>query len=299
MLSINTYPIDRMLRALVGVLAVQIGYFWLDGVGQLLLYALGAVALLTALTGFCPAYRLLGRGAAAARAGWPRLAILLVFGALLIGVLAGGSYASTFFSRKFFLEDFNAMNQSYKQTLYLTGQNQREQAIANYDQLVAAYDAFSAKYASYRPYALRDDPQFGGDLTRVAGIIAGVSDQVRAGDLHEAHLALEGVRPIFQEMFKRNGFSMLAITLVDFHDAMETILDPATQKDAAGVLARYPEVSAKLAAVEAEANDAEIAAIRANLDTLNDLAARGAVEQLPAQANTLKSSFVKVYLVRG
>ena len=49
----------------------------------------------------------------------PLLALLaiLALGALLIG----GSYASMFFSRKLFLEDFNAMNGYYKQALFLTG----------------------------------------------------------------------------------------------------------------------------------------------------------------------------------
>ena len=92
---------------------------------------------------------------------------------------------------------------------------------------------------------------------------------------------------------------MLSIGLVDFHDAMEQILDPANAKDAQQVIAIYPQVSEKLGAVEAEANDAEIQSIRTNLDELRSLAERGAADALPAQAGTLKGSFVKVYLVRG
>jgi hypothetical protein len=92
---------------------------------------------------------------------------------------------------------------------------------------------------------------------------------------------------------------MLSITLVDFHDAMELILDPANAKDPQQVIGIYPQVSEKLHAVEVEANDAEIQAIRTNLDALLSLAQRGAVDALPAKAGELKSSFVKVYLVRG
>ena len=47
-------------------------------------------------------------------------------------------------------------------------------------------------------------------------------------------------------MFKRNGFSMLSVALVDFHDAMETILTAASAKDVAGVTSLYPSVSEKL-----------------------------------------------------
>jgi type IV secretory pathway VirJ component len=86
---------------------------------------------------------------------------------------------------------------------------------------------------------------------------------VRTGDLHAAHLDLEKVRPVFQEMFKRNGFSMLSIALVDFHDAMELAMDAANAKNASKVIELYTPISEKLKAVEAEANDAEIQTIRA------------------------------------
>lgn len=92
---------------------------------------------------------------------------------------------------------------------------------------------------------------------------------------------------------------MLAIALVDFHDAMEVILDAATAKDAQQVIAVYGQVDEKLKAVEAAANDAEIQIIRQNLEVLLSLAQTGKVDALVDQAATLKSSFVKVYLARG
>jgi hypothetical protein len=137
------------------------------------------------------------------------------------------------------------------------------------------------------------------DLVRVAGIIARVSDLVRTGDLQQAHLGLEAVRPVFQEMFKRNGFSMLSVALVDFHDVMETMLDATNAKDSGKLIALYPQVSEKLKAVEAESNDADIQAIRKNLDELRDLAKAPSADQLQARGEALKSSFIKVYLQRG
>ena len=59
-----------------------------------------------------------------------------------------------------------------------------------------------------------------------------VKEGVKTGDLQQAHLDLEKVRPVFQQLFKRNGFSMLAVALVDFHDSMELILDSANAKNA-------------------------------------------------------------------
>ena len=136
-------------------------------------------------------------------------------------------------------------------------------------------------------------------MAQVTQTITGTNTNVHSGDLAQAHKQLETIRPVFQDIFNRNDFSMLSITLVDFHDAMELILDPATAKNPQQVIAIYPQVSEKLQAVEVEANDDEIQAIRANLDALLSLAQRGAVDSLPAKAGELKSSFVKVYLVRG
>jgi hypothetical protein len=295
----NTKPLDRFFRALLGIAALELAFFWLAGTWQLVAYAVAAVLVVTAAIGFCPLYAILGVRGADPGAGGPgkaKLAIaLVVLGALAIG----GSYASHTFTRKLFLEDFNAMNDAYKQTLFLTGKNEREKAIATYEKLVPAYQRFQQKYSAYQPYALRNDPQIGPDLARVSGIIAGVNNLVRTGDLHEAHLGLEAVRPVFQQLFKRNGFSMLSVALVDFHDAMETMLDAANARDTAKLVALYPQVDEKLKAVEAEANDAEIQAIRKNLDDLLATAKGAAGDQLPANGEALKSSFIKVYLKRG
>jgi len=217
----------------------------------------------------------------------------------LIVILGGGIYATSFFSRKFFVEDFNAMNNFYKQALFETGQGKRVESIANYDSLVAGFAIFQDKYTNHWSYALRNDKQFTADLEKIKQIIDGTKQDVYVGDLKNAHLALEKVRPMTQEIFKRNGFSLLAVALVDFHDSMEKVLDAANAKNSAEVMATYVEANDKLSAVEGEANDVEIQAIRGNLNALLKLAQDNKAEEMPAKAAELKSSFVKVYLVRG
>lgn len=295
----NIPSMDRFIRALIGLGLLEVGYFWVGSPWNWVAYVVGVVLLLTALTSRCPLYSFWGVSPILAKAGSkrPLLALLaiLALGALLIG----GSYASMFFSRKLFLEDFNAMNGYYKQALFLTGKGAREGALENFDKLKQALDAFSAKYSTYRPYDLKGDGELMNDFAAVRQILTDADPLVRSGDLHEAHIALEKVRPVFQGMFKRDGFSMLSVTLVDFHDAMEAILAPATVKDAAGIIAIYPVVSDKLKAVEAEDNDAEIQAIRRALEGLLSSAQAGDVDALSAKGDALKASFVKVYLKRG
>lgn len=294
----NILPLDRFFRFALAILFLLAGYFWLASPWSYVAYAAALVMLATASLRFCPLYRLLG--IAPKMDGKRTSAAGVVLGVVALAALAGGgAYGSAFFTRKIFLEDFNAMNHFYKQTLFLTGKAQREEAVANLDQLKPAYAAFTAKYASYRPYDLKGDTQLSADFATVGKMISDVEPLVRSGDLHQAHLDLEKVRPVFQDMFKRNGFSMLAVALVDFHDAMELILTAATNKDAAKAVALYPEISDKLKIVEAEANDDEIKAIRAALEDLLAAASANQANALPAKGDALKTSFVKVYLVRG
>jgi len=55
----NESTIDRVLRAVLGVVLAGIGLA-LGGVPAIVLYVLAAVMLVTAATGFCPLYKLLG-----------------------------------------------------------------------------------------------------------------------------------------------------------------------------------------------------------------------------------------------
>lgn len=295
----NARPIDRFLRFAAAILLVQAGYFWLAFPWDWLAFAIAIVLAVTAAIGVCPIYTLLGVKPVKAT-GRSSGSLLFVLAAVTLAAIAvAGSYGSVFFTRKLFLEDFNAMNHFYKQTLFLTGQNQRPEAVSNLDQLKPAFSEFTSKYSAYRPYSLKGDTQLEADFAAVGKILSDVEPLVRSGDLHQAHLDLEKVRPVFQDMFKRNGFSMLSVALVDFHDAMEIILDAANAKDAAKTISLYPAVSDKLKVVEAETNDAEIQAIRAALEDLLATAQATQLDALPAKASALKSSFIKVYLKRG
>lgn len=295
----NEGLIDRLLRILIAEVLILGGFFWLAGWLQVLIYVLGAIALITGITGFCGIYAIFKLNTNIKPNGKRKVIILIIFFLLLLAIALAGSYYSNFFSKKFFIEDYNHMNNFYKQTLFYTGQEKRVEAIANYDQLVPQYNTFLEKYSTYHPYTIMGDKQFNGDLERIKIIITGLKDKIYTGDLKSSHTDMEQIRPIFQEILKRNNFSMLAINLVDFHDAMEKIIAAADAKDPAGVIAAYPENDEKLKAVEGEANDPEIQAIRNNLEAVLNLAKDGKSNELSAKAAELKSSFVKVYLKRG
>lgn len=295
----NENVLDRWIRVIFFEVFFLLAFFWLSGLLAIISYVFALVMLVTAITGFCGVYKMFGVNTNKNTTKPTSKIILGIFFVLSIFIAIVGSYYSNFFTKKFFLEDYNKMNNYYKQTLFYTGQGKRTEALDNYNKLVAEYAIFNAKYQAYHPYVVSSDKQFNSDLTKVSNIILGLNGQVNTGDLKLVHTDFEQVRPIFQDILKRNGFSMLAVSLVDFHDVMEKIITKADEKDSTGVITVYLEVSEKLKAVEDIANDAEIQDIRQKLDEVLLLAQEGRSELLSSKAAELKSSFVKVYLSRG
>jgi hypothetical protein len=295
----NEGVLDRWVRLFLGELLVMGAYFWVGGVLSVVFYVLGIIALVTAVTGFCALYKLININTLPKEQKETSNYIKVIFVLLFLVIAIGGSYASNFFTKKIFLDDYSKMNNYYKQTLFYTGQDKRDQSISNYDKLVTEYAVFYKKYSTYHPYVFKSDVKFNTDLKEASDTITSTRENVYTGDLKQTHTSFESIRPIFQDILKRNGFSMLAVTLVDFHDAMEKIITAADAKDASQLVAVYPEVDLKLKEVEAIVNDEEIQAIRLKLEEVLSLAKNGQVDSLSAKAAELKSAFVKVYLKRG
>jgi hypothetical protein len=63
--------------------------------------------------------------------------------------------ASSFFTKKMFLEDFATMNNNYKQLLFNSGKEKRAESISYYEKLIPAYNEFQEKYTNYQPLVLR------------------------------------------------------------------------------------------------------------------------------------------------
>ena len=55
----NESNIDRIIRAIVGVILITVGYS-VSGYLSIVLYIVGIIALFTAITGFCLLYKLFG-----------------------------------------------------------------------------------------------------------------------------------------------------------------------------------------------------------------------------------------------
>jgi len=252
----NEGILDRLIRVVLAEIFFLLAWFWFGGIAQIVLYILGFMMVVTVASGFCGLYKLIGFNTNKKDKKISKV-LIAFFAVIFLAVALAGSYYSSFFTRKLFLEDYNVMNNYYKQTLFNTGQEKRAESITNYDNLVLEYAKFSKKYSNYHPRIIANDKNFNSDLAKVSALIINLKDKVYTGDLKESHTNFEEVRPIFQDILKRNGFSMLAVYLVDFHDSMENVIAEADKKNSAGVIETYNDANIKLMTVEEVANDDE------------------------------------------
>ena len=91
--NINT--VDRLLRALLGIVLLELAFFWLGGLGQLLAYVGGAVLLSTSVFRFCPLYRMLGISTQSGTSSGTGRA-WTVGGTILLLAVVGDVYLPTF-----------------------------------------------------------------------------------------------------------------------------------------------------------------------------------------------------------
>ena len=60
MTFLNEADWDRAIRFIAGIMLIGSGWLWVGGTVGLILLALGAVALITGVAGWCPAYTACG-----------------------------------------------------------------------------------------------------------------------------------------------------------------------------------------------------------------------------------------------
>jgi uncharacterized membrane protein HdeD (DUF308 family) len=56
----NENSTDRTIRVIIGIILLIVGYLALTGTSQIVAYVIGAILVLTGLTGFCALYKLFG-----------------------------------------------------------------------------------------------------------------------------------------------------------------------------------------------------------------------------------------------
>ncbi len=290
----NVWQIDKLIRLFLSILFVIIWYFWVSNSVKIILLIVGLILFFTVISSFCPLYTIFKINTT--KFNLKKVYFYSIY-ILLIASLIAWIYGSIFFTKKFFLEDFATINNDYKQLLFNSWKLKREESIKYYESFLKVYDNFENKYSQYKPFVLRNDSDFNKNLLEIKNIVIKNKDLVYTWDLAIAHKNFEEVRAIFQNILKRNNFSMLNIALVDFHDVMEVLIDASDKKDPQKIIATYPEADTKLKDVENYlSNNADVKVIRTNLENLVNSAKENTGADLSKMAQDLKASFIKVYL---
>ena len=172
----NLGTLDRMIRVIIAEAFLLVAIFWVREELQMPLILATAVILIPVISGSCGLYELLGWSSCEMiKRKNDRLKTALVLAAILLAVVGG--FASHVYTKNILLEDLEEVNKSYNiasQSLLADGIN----SSLEIDKLESSFDAFTAKYSSYRPLVVRMDGNFS---SRNADISAAISRSKEAG----------------------------------------------------------------------------------------------------------------------
>ncbi len=197
----NVGTLDRLLRVILAEACALAAFFWLGKDWQIVFYLLTAVLLVQAATGVCGFYNFLKWNTCGNIRRKDKNLIPIAIVAMIV-VAVAGSYGSTVLTRDIFKNDLSMVMDPYNLTIQYTGQDMQQESVQQFDQLESAFAAFEEKYRDYRPWAVKFDDQFTGDLQNLSAIISGAGEDIHQGSLKTAHDKLQRAVPVFQSMLE-------------------------------------------------------------------------------------------------
>ncbi len=200
----NVGTLDRLLRVILAEVCVLAAVFWLGKEWQIVFYLLTAVLLVQAATGVCGFYNFLRWNTCETIKRKDKNLIPFALIAMIV-VAVAGSYGSAVLTRDIFQSDLSSIMEPYNLTMKYTGQDLRNESVQQFELLESAFNAFDEKYRDYRPWAIKFDDQFTGDLQNLSAIISGSKKDIHQGSLKTAHDNLQRAEPVFNSIRERNG----------------------------------------------------------------------------------------------
>ena len=196
----NLGTLDRMIRVIIAEAFLLVAIFWVREGLQMPLILATAVILIPVISGSCGLYELLGWSSCEMiKRKNDRLKTALVLAAILLAVVGG--FASHVYTKNILLEDLEEVNKSYniaRQSLLADGIN----SSLEIDKLESSFDAFTAKYSSYRPLVVRMDGNFSSRNADISAAISRSKEAGMQGDAAASQRQLEEVGDIISAMIR-------------------------------------------------------------------------------------------------
>jgi len=233
-----------------------------------------------------------------------KIIVLLV----LIVLCAVGAQASEYAA---FSRDLVQPYDFYKKSLALTSKKEdADKAKSAINSFVETWGPFAAKYAGDVPKPFAGIADFSTKIKRPAEVGKLAAEQLKTGNITQAHATLEEVRYLMWEMRVKSGIASLSDKANDFHEAMEIVLDHAgdaqSAEDAKKVFKRYGAWF--LIKWDDMANADDIASIRKSFDpAFNDgrkavvgyldTLKQGDLNQVKKLSGSVKGAYKKVWML--
>ncbi len=139
---------------------------------------------------------------------------------------------------------FSAFNENYKQALYATQQGEEDRSVGELAATRLTWEMVLLRYYEAPPEAYRKDTRWKADLATVSGYIDAAEAQLHAGNLAEAHAALEPIRRLWADINERNGLRRFGDALTRFHEVMEPAVLAGKTTDEASLAAFQAKLEA-------------------------------------------------------
>lgn len=207
---------------------------------------------------------------------------------------------------------YDAAWANYRQALFATNSGDAAASAAARTALSDQWSALIEAWEATPPPQYADDPGFADTLEQVAWLINKSSGQIVEGDLHGAHVTLEGIRAELAALHERNHIETFSDRMNAYHGVMEQVLaSDLTTLDAAGI-DRVQEQAALLAFLAKDLLSApppaywdnpEFGALseafQASVTAFQDAARSGDPRAIRAAAKGLKKPYAKLFLTFG
>jgi hypothetical protein len=168
---------------------------------------------------------------------------------------------------------------------------------------------FYGKYKETPISPYSEDDEWSTSMDKINNLVNEAGVLINAGELHEAHLKLEEVRGLWQEIFERNKVSMVGFYLTEFHDVMEKAVDGSNDPNFEKLSKVCDELNEKWAKVESLKLDLSAdkmqdyeekkKAEKQNIDAFCEKVLANDDAELVSLAGKLKKGFISIYLAYG
>jgi len=176
--------------------------------------------------------------------------VLLAFCLFLGSVVCSGAGENRL---QQFNSDVDKAYAAYRKALFQTNKKDAGKSEMANDMFIKLWGSVNETYSSQPPEVFSSDPEWAGTLASIDEIARKSSEQIRDGQLAEAHETLEAIRDELSELRKRNSVVAFSDHINSYHEVMEALLEGGYTPD--------------------KVNDSAVVEIRGQLAVLHYLAA--------------------------